>query len=46
MKMKTVRFLAGAATLAIAAAAHAQVSNDVVKIGVIRISRGPAPCSR
>ncbi|MET0216785.1 MAG: ABC transporter substrate-binding protein [Burkholderiales bacterium] len=33
--MKTVRFLAGAATLAIAAAAQAQVSNDVVKIGVL-----------
>ncbi len=35
MKMKTVRLLAGAATLAIAAAAQAQVSNDVVKIGVL-----------
>ena len=35
MKMKTVQFLAGAAALAFAAAAQAQVSNDVVKIGVL-----------
>jgi len=35
MKMKTVQALAGAAALAFAAAAQAQVSNDVVKIGVL-----------
>ena len=35
MKMKTVQFLAGAAALAFTAAAQAQVSNDVVKIGVL-----------
>ena len=35
MKMKTVQVLAGAAALAFAAAAQAQVSNDVVKIGVL-----------
>ncbi len=35
MKMKTVQVLAGAAALAFTAAAQAQVSNDVVKIGVL-----------
>jgi len=35
MKMNTVKILTGAAALAFAAAATAQVSNDVVKIGVL-----------
>lgn len=41
MQMNMAKFLAGVAALAFAAAAQAQVSNDVVKIGVLTDLSGP-----